>query len=285
MRKILINLAVIFSLLVSSPVQACTLWAANGSMVEGGGTLIVKNRDWKPDQHQVIKFVAAKKGYSYFGLYAEGTPAGMKAGINEKGLVVMSATAGSIPSKERKAMPNKPALRKLLNECASVDEALLRTDLFLGPKILMLADNKKVATVEIGPDGIFNAEVRENAYICHTNHYVLEDMLDLNKKIGQSSQKRYDRICELLDAGTSPYTLDNFLAFSNDQNDGRDNSIFRLGSTPTATRTMAVWAVEIPLAGSPEVYVRILNPDENEKTVKIVAADFFSRQAFLYKSN
>ena len=107
MNHILVNLLIAITLLLTAPVEACTLFAANGSVVDDGGTLIVKNRDWEPNQHQVIKFVPSKDGYSYFGLYAEGTAAGMKAGINEKGLTVVSATAGSIPSKERKNMPNK----------------------------------------------------------------------------------------------------------------------------------------------------------------------------------
>ena len=106
-------------------------------------------------------------------------------------------------------------------------------------------------------------------------------MLNFNKKIGQSSQKRYERICQLLDDASSPFSLDVFLNFSNDRNDGPDNSIFRLGSNPANTRTMAVWAVKIPLDSSPEVYVRILNPNEDEKIIKIVAGDFFSAQAFL----
>ena len=282
MNHILVNLLIAITLLLTAPVEACTLFAANGSVVDDGGTLLVKNRDWEPNQHQVIKFVPAKDGYSYFGLYAEGTDTGMKAGINEKGLTVVSATAGSIPSKERKNMLNKAgSLAKLLKECASVEEALTRTDLFLGPKILMLADKKSVATIEIGPEGKFSIEQKENDYICHTNHYVAEDMLNFNKKIGQSSEKRYERICQLLDDASSPFSLDVFLNFSNDRNDGPDNSIFRLGSNPANTRTMAVWAVKIPLDSSPEVYVRILNPNEDEKIIKIVAGDFFSTQAFL----
>ena len=282
MNHILVNLLIAITLLLTAPVEACTLFAANGSVVDDGGTLLVKNRDWEPNQHQVLKFVPSKDGSSYFGLYAEGTAAGMKAGINEKGLTVVSATAGSIPSKERKNMLNKAgSLAKLLKECASIEEALTRTDLFLGPKILMLADKKSVATIEIGPEGKFSIEQKENDYICHTNHYVAEDMLNFNKKIGQSSQKRYERICQLLDDASSPFSLDVFLNFSNDRNDGPDNSIFRLGSNPANTRTMAVWAVKIPLDSSPEVYVRILNPNEDEKIIKIVAGDFFSTQAFL----
>lgn len=283
MKNIFVNLLIALFLFLSAPVEACTLFAATGSVVENGGTLIVKNRDWEPDQHQVIKFVTPQSGYSYFGLYAEGPSSGMKAGINDKGLVVVSATAGSIPSKERKTMPSKASITRLLKECSSVDEALLRTDLFLGPKILMLADKKAVATIEIGPEGKFSIEKKENDYICHTNHYVLEDMLNFNRKIGESSQKRYDRICQLLDNGDLPFSMDEFLAFSNDRNDGFDNSIFRTGSNPAKIRTMAVWAVEIPLDASPEVYVRILNPNEEEKIIKIVAEDFFSMQALLNK--
>ncbi len=284
MNHILVNLLIAITLLLTAPVEACTLFAANGSVVDDGGTLLVKNRDWEPNQHQVIKFVPSKDGYSYFGLYAEGTAAGMKAGINEKGLTVVSATAGSIPSKERKNMPNKAgSLTKLLKECASVEEALTRTDLFLGPKILMLADKKSVATIEIGPEGKFSIDQKENDYICHANHYVAEDMLNFNKKIGQSSEKRYERIGQLLDNSSLPFSLDSFLNFSSDQNDGPDDSIFRIGGTSAKTRTMAVWAVSIPMQGSPEVYIRILNPNEEEKSCRIIADDFFSAQAILNK--
>ena len=284
MNHILVNLLIAITLLLTAPVEACTLFAANGSVVDDGGTLLVKNRDWEPNQHQVIKFVPSKDGYSYFGLYAEGTAAGMKAGINEKGLTVVSATAGSIPSKERKNMPNKAgSLTKLLKDCASVEEALTRTDLFLGPKILMLADKKSVATIEIGPEGKFSIDQKENDYICHANHYVAEDMLNFNKKIGQSSEKRYERIGQLLDNSSLPFSLDSFLNFSSDQNDGPDDSIFRIGGTSSKTRTMAVWAVSIPMQGSPEVYIRILNPNEEEKSCRIIADDFFSAQAILNK--
>lgn len=157
--------------------------------------MIVKNRDWVPNQYEVLKLVSPKIGYSYFGLYAEGEYSGMKAGINQKGLVVVSATAGSIPSAERRGMPHTGGLLvKLLKECGSVDEVVARTDLFIGPEILMIADKNKVATIEIGPEGKFFVTAKENATLIHTNHYVYEGMVDFNRRIGESSQKRYDRI-------------------------------------------------------------------------------------------
>jgi isopenicillin-N N-acyltransferase like protein len=276
-KRWIVCLTLVVILFVSLPVQACTLWAANGSLVDGGGSMLVKNRDWVPNQHELLKSVFPKTGYSYFGLYAAGKYSGMKAGINEKGLVVVSATVGSIPSEERRAMPHTGGLLvRLLKECGSVDAALARTDLFLGPEILMLADKNKVATIEIGSEGKFFIVSKENSVIYHTNHYVSEGLLDFNRTIGESSLKRYDRIGQLLNTVTAPYDFDTFISFSNDQNDGPDNSIFRIGSTPTKTRTMAVWAVQIPLKGSPQIYARILNPNEDEKVLRITADDVFN---------
>ena len=45
MNHILVNLLIAITLLLTAPVEACTLFAANGSVVDDGGTLLVKNRD------------------------------------------------------------------------------------------------------------------------------------------------------------------------------------------------------------------------------------------------
>ncbi|MDF2502112.1 MAG: peptidase acyl-coenzyme A:6-aminopenicillanic acid acyl-transferase [Anaerosporomusa subterranea] len=265
------------------PAQACTLWAANGNTVEGGGSLIVKNRDWSPDHQQNVKLITPDHGYRYMGLFTpDGLHKGLKAGINEKGLVVVSATAGSIPAKERNGMKYTHALSvRLLKECSSVEEAIAKTNLFVGPQILMIADRQKVATIEIGPEGNFYVMLKENGAIFHTNHYIAEAMLEFNRISAPSSQKRYSRIGELLNSAAQPYDLDTFITFSKDQNDGADNSIFRTGSTPKKTRTMAVWAVSIPQSMSPELYVRILNPGEAERVLRINTEDVFSGKLLL----
>jgi len=275
-------LAVIIILLLTTPTQACTLWAANGSRVKDGGSLIVKNRDWIPNQQEFLKLVAPDSGYRYFGLSADGKYPGIKAGINEKGLVVVSATVASIPSTERRAMPHVSGiLVKLLRECASVDDALSKTNLFLGPEILMIADKYKIATIEIGPEGKFFISSKKNDIVYHTNHYINSGMTDFNQTIDESSQTRFNRIEQLLQDTAKPYDLANFISFSNDQNSGPDNSIFRTGSTPMKTRTMAVWAVQIPPSGSPEIHIKILNPNENEQNLRIIADDVFSGKLVL----
>ncbi|HWQ61155.1 MAG TPA: carcinine hydrolase/isopenicillin-N N-acyltransferase family protein, partial [Negativicutes bacterium] len=222
--------------------------------------------------------IPARDGYKHFGLFVvDGEHKGLKAGINEKGLVVVTATAGSIPSKTRHQMPySKSLTTRLLQECGGVDDVLARTDLFFGPVFLMIADRQKVATIEIGPEGVFSATVRQDGTIYHTNHYIDESMLAYNLVSSESSQTRFHRIAALLDSAPRPCDLDAFAAFARDQNDGPDNSIFRKGSTPRKTRTLATWAVRIPESGSPELHIRILNPGEEERVIRVNSDDVFS---------
>ncbi|KYZ75103.1 hypothetical protein AXX12_13060 [Anaerosporomusa subterranea] len=271
-------LAYLLLLLLWLPVnvQACTLWAAAGDAVEGGGTLLVKNRDWPPNHQQQLRLVNPSKGYRYFGLFATGAEPGLKAGINEQGLTVVSATASSIPWVERKQMmKGKAALPELLKSCATVDEALLRTDLFVNAHFLMLADKKQVAYVEIGPEGKYATRTETRGRLAHTNHYVESDMLWANRKVGSSSQTRYDRISSLLDE-VKAFSLADFISFSQDQVAGPDNSIWRTGGNPKAARTLATWIVYLPVEGDALVYVRLANPDATESVNQYRLTDIFS---------
>jgi hypothetical protein len=109
-----------------------------------------------------------------------------------------------------------------------------------------------------------------------------ESMQEFNKITAVSSQTRYNRIAGLLNSHASqPYDFDRFVSFSNDQNAGPDNSIFRTGSTPQKSRTMAVWAVAIAPAGSPVLYAKIMNPGKEETVLRISIDDVFSGEATL----
>ena len=243
--------------------QACTLFAAAGESVKGGGTLIAKNRDWRPDHTQILKSAAPKAGHHYFGLYAEGNDEpGLKAGINDKGLVVVSATA-SIPSKELQAMPRTTnLLGKLLNSSATVDEALRHGNWFVGPRYVLIADRHKVASIEVAPEGNHRVVVTDRSVLYHTNHYVMPDLEGYNpKKIGASSQERYRRVEQLLRRG-SQFDLQEFIRISEDRSGGPDNSLWRDGSKPTSTRTLAAWIVYLLRTGDPRIYVKTANPNQ-----------------------
>ena len=55
-------LLLIVPLLLGSRAESCTLWAAVGEAARAGGSLVVKNRDWRPDHRQEIKRVTPKQG-------------------------------------------------------------------------------------------------------------------------------------------------------------------------------------------------------------------------------
>lgn len=245
-------------------VHACTLWAAAGTAAEGGGTILAKNRDRIPDHQQVLRLTVPEKGYSYFGIYeTKGDRMSLKAGVNEKGLAVAGAAASSIPKQERRGMVYTHGLyEKLLSRCGTVEEALKQKALFLGPQFLMLADRTETAEVEIGPGGMTAVKKIKNGTLHHTNHYKMSSMQVLNRFDGASSTARDRRIGQLLDQTPRPYTMQEFMLFSQDRHDGPKNSIFRTGLGPGTERTMAEWIVKIPRQGAPEIYVRMLNPGE-----------------------
>jgi isopenicillin-N N-acyltransferase like protein len=257
-------------LYLAIPVQACTLWAAAGSRTRDGGTLIAKNRDLRP-QVDVLKVVTPPAGYRYLGLFfIEGKRQGVTAGINERGLVIVGALAGSVP---RSIMyrGEKNLLRKVLTDYDSVEAVAACREIFTAshPVFYMLADRTKIATVEVAPHGRVDFQVRDNGDLSHTNHYLSEQLCGANQKIGASSRIRLQRLQELLLRQVRPLSLDDFIAWSSDRHDGPDNSIWRTGSSPTKTRTLATWIVSTPKNEAPSLYVKLANPDEPEKIVQL----------------
>lgn len=238
--------------------SACTLFAAQGSgWVENGGTLIAKNRDWTPEP-QSVELMTPNSGYRYYGLFslASGKPS-LRAGINEQGLVVVTATAGSIPRAVRTAAPKHAGtLPHLLTHAATVEEALQDPSLFLGPSYFMLGDKHEIAYVEIGLEGRVSITRQQNGTLAHTNHYINTDMLDFNPStLAASSDHRYRRISELLSSTPHPFTLNDFITFSEDRTAGPDNSIWRQGAT-SRTQTLAAFIAYLPAQGQPELYLK-----------------------------
>ena len=232
--------------------KACTLWSASGQAA-GGGTLLAKNRDYSPDSYGRLVLTRPDNGMAYLGYLAQvkGRER-LVAGVNEAGLAVVSASASSIPKAERLAPSAvKALLARILTQATSVDEVLSRQDWFAGhsPVMYMLADGRKAAWVEVGADGRMAWREADKDTLAHTNHFLSPDLAGQNVKAGQSSHTRLDRITALL-AGQKTFTLEDFERFSSDRNAGPDNSIFRAGSTPHSTRTMARFMVR-DLPGQP----------------------------------
>jgi hypothetical protein len=253
----------------ADPAPACTLFAAAGSRVEGGGTLIAKNRD-RPPRLSVLEVRTPPDGYRYLALVAADLahkPA--VAGINEKGLVVVGATAGSLANKDESGA--KGLTQTLLKQCATVDEVLARRELLraAAPVFQALADGRKIAVIEVAPQGRVALKVTDQGTLCHTNHYLDPQFQEYNQKPNISSLIRYCRIDRLLSLQIRPFTLEDFLACSQDRHDGPDNSIWRTGSAAAKARTLATWIVAQLPGAAPHLYIVLANPDEPQKILNL----------------
>ena len=158
---------------------ACTVFAAAGpELVPSGGTLVGKVRDERPAK-QIVKTVASGDGYAFVGLFV-GDNERYNMGVNEKGLVVFRTTAGSIPKKVRsrsvryKSPAGLSGHEQIIRHCATVEEAL-KSGVFLEPTNYVIADRKKIAYVEVLPDGTHASRVYDRGRFAHTNHYLMPE--------------------------------------------------------------------------------------------------------------
>ncbi len=254
--------------------EACTLWGATGQSVEGGGTLIAKNRDWAPDHHQELTLLKRAEGYKSLVLKAVGgSQPGIKAGVNQKGLVIVSATANQVARAERKKFRQKKELMNhFLTTCTSVEDVLKNVELMRRPVFYMVGDHKELAIIEITPGAHRSVTRRDSGTLNHTNHYCTIDVQNVNKP-GTSSMQRYARIDELLKNRNTPFTVEDFIRFSEDRNAGPDNSIWRTGSTPDKRHTLSTWLVLIPASGSPQLYLKTSDPGKPERVCRLSVED------------
>jgi isopenicillin-N N-acyltransferase-like protein len=261
-RKIFLILAAWLLLSpVWQPARACTLFAAAGSSVQGGGTLIAKNRD-RCSLASGLKVFVPQDGYRHLGLVSLDSPwEPAVAGINEKGLVVVDASPSSLAPQQEEASRAIPLTQALLTQCASVQEVLAQKKLLHAsyPVFELVADRRQVAIIEIAPGGPVTIQVSNQGALCHTNHYVSPQLLGANQMACHSSRVRFGRIRQLLEGQGRPFTFADFLTFSQDRQAGPDNSINRLGSTPNKTRTLATFVVHLA-DEAPHIFVRMSNP-------------------------
>lgn len=217
------------ALFAAAGTPACTLFGAVGEgMVEGGGTLAAKTRDEHPGP-QRFDIAVPSKGYAYLGLFT-GDKHRFNMGFNEKGLFLARSTSGSLPRKERLALPRffkhrLSATDWIMQHYASVDEVLAHKEVFVEPVNYLLADRTKIAVVEVMPGGQTTVRITEHGTAAHTNHFIEPESEALNQKIGSSSARRLERIRELLAAADKPLKIADMAAMTRDRHDGPVRSI------------------------------------------------------------
>lgn len=232
--------------------------------LKAGGVIIAKNGDYVPRKSE-LKLVIPKDGFKYFGVFpVKGNKYdGLVAGINEKGLAILSATVEGVSRKKRNTGMDGLS-GKILATYGSVDSVLANKTMFAKsrPVFCLIADKEKIAIIEIAPGGRISIRTTGNGVLFHTNHYLDENLLKANEKIGKSSLARFKRIGNLLNDYPFRFTIGDFVTFSEDITDGPDNSIWRTGGTPGKERTLSTWIISIPKNGDSELYVKFKNPDE-----------------------
>ena len=264
------------------PVQAlaCTLWGAAGDAA-GDGTLLAKNRDWKPDHRQVLKVTRPRGAHAYFGLYAEGNASpGLKAGINEHGLSIVVASASSIPKALRDAQRGtQGVMTRVLANYANVDAVLADADALFSvsrANFFVIADRTRLLTVEVGLQGKYALKLVEQGVATHTNH-ILDPALAgrFGDAPRESSRVRLARIDALLGQAPRPLDVDAFVAMSQDRHAGPDDSLWRSGKE----HTLAAWIVRTPASAPPTLDVRIANPGEAQRHERLVLDAAFWQSA------
>jgi hypothetical protein len=273
-------------MMVAPPVDACTGFAAAGSKVTGGGTLLAKNRDETPQSDSVWSVVPGGKLFRYIALKDENGE--VKAGTNEYGLSVVSLSAPA-SNLQIKPVASPDKLRvTLLTKFTSVAGVLAKKNsLFsnLPPDFLLISDRQTVACVEIAPNWHFAIQAKtgqkdpvsgtvDDGVIYHTNHYLEPWFLPFNLVRGlpgqwswadDSSLTRYARIrCLMLFCNQGPFAIQDFIDFSLDRNCGPNDSIWRVDDQYTNPSdrqcTLATWIAQTPETGPPTIFVRIANP-------------------------
>ena len=251
--------------------EACTLWAGAGESIVGGGTIISKNRDWLPDHQQQLRLIV-QGGYRFISLYAVGNDAsGTKAGVNEKGLVVVSASPPSYLEKPEN-YTGKTSVRNLLTRYDSVEaaiNALEREKWVCGPEYLVLSDGKEIACIEFGLNGSYDIISRvSSGTVFHTNHYLSQNLVSLNQGKYSNSQSRYNRIKGFLES-KDRFNVEDFQQYS------VDPVLWREGTTPFSTRTLSSWIIRQLPSGVGTLYLKMANPGKPIKEYQFALRDLF----------
>lgn len=248
---------------------ACTVWAATGKKVGMKGTIIAKNRDNSPNLYTVPRLLFPEKGYRVFGLFDTEADGYITGGINEKGLAVFNASPVSVP-KEKRHVATEDTTERLLVSYGSVRDVLKDLDVFSKshPALYMLSDPLMIAIIEVAPGGKVAIQQTEDGVLAFTNHYTDSRLSNENKINTPGSRARLARIRNYMFSTKKPFNISDFISISEDRDGGPDHAIWRTGSSREKIRTLAGFILAIPEYGMPEIYIRLANPDEEERVLR-----------------
>lgn len=220
------------------------------NMFRSSQIIVGKNFDYLSEfnTEHIVRISKPKNGYKSIEITYKQL-AGSHDGMNEKGLVVIYNYGLSI-EKTQTRIPITILLQQLLERCANVEEALTFIKAFRYPNgaILTIADaSNRAICVELTPEHI-GIRTPQDGILVATNHYLTEVKsyeIPYNakfksknlpkelkgKRVHESSEKRYQRILEILKKRTkiSVEDVEEMLKDHNNQKEGDDNTVCRHG--------------------------------------------------------
>lgn len=158
--------------------------------------VIGHNEDWSIDAQDEIYILEATIGEATFiGLNYMSAIAGLSASMNNFGLV---QCINDIYQTNQIGVPKNYLARAIL-ECQSLDEAeqLIKNTPKASGFNHVLAQSNEVRNIEVAGNNIGIQKSVGKPYV-HTNHYLTNELKDLEKFHTKSSEKRYDRASEML---------------------------------------------------------------------------------------
>jgi hypothetical protein len=203
--------------------EGCTAFAVPEQCSFDSAPMLMKNRDlgYRRIHPQVLAY-SRLSGYNEFlGVTTAGN-AYWYQGVNEKGLVAFNTA--TLCGKYEEGMPINILVRRLLEECDTVGEALSFIDankisacsnLFLGDREkLVVAELKNGFPVHV--EALDKADARANHYLYHDNPPLVEREVILHR---QYTLTRYERAKEMLET-VDKVSVDDLIRFGRDHANG-----------------------------------------------------------------
>jgi predicted choloylglycine hydrolase len=185
--------------------QGCTTWAAAAPITRNNTPILAKNRDYRPNHHelQCLVWSHPTQGYRHAYLTSAGSPGIFSSGMNEAGLAVADTHVTSLDLGP--GLPRYGVMMELLEHHNNVESAMdyLKSVQHTGNGTLTLLDSQgNMVVFEAGYSEI--GEVPSNeGFVVSTNHFETPNKRNHWIRRGSTeepsnSQGRYSRVLQAL---------------------------------------------------------------------------------------
>ncbi|MEM9242978.1 MAG: carcinine hydrolase/isopenicillin-N N-acyltransferase family protein [Pseudomonadota bacterium] len=279
MQKKSIVITGLFLSFISINSLACTSIGFAGKAVQGGGTIVAKNRDSSLTGYERLQLFKPKGKHSYIALtYTRGLNDNydyITSGTNDAGLSIMANDAATNLLKNEDHIETT-TIKKILTRYKTVDQVMAKAKTLFAnskPAIYLISDAHQVANVQVGDKAQFAIKVTDNSYTWNTNAYYSGNLVAQNRLQWPDIKPRSDKIKQLLKQQSYPITANQTLTILGNQDDGQFDGIQRMFTT-------AKYLIVEQTNQAPHLIVQFTIPTQKFDRYDIVLnKQFFNRPA------